>query len=240
MSLPPETQLLLVAAFFFIYDAAHLLFDNEVVLTPTGGSWTYRSGKHSLTLRGKKLFISNLLLLHRPEYRFHWDYEKQSVKEVSYLPKKLAHHLLLSITAYGSWVSIFLALPFLLHYYRIDAALLACAAVIYSFSLLGGLVVINKHNDLGLTSKQSRVMALEFFFCPPFTPNIIRRITHSGGSYSNLIPTAKSHLPQEQWELLRNEIAEQINFEIDEAEDNPDKQKRLTDSRSRLLGEHKP
>ena len=40
--------------------------------------------------------------------------------------------------------------------------------------------------------------------------------------------------------LSSHNIAEQINFEIDEAEDNPDKQKRLTDSRSRLLGEHKP
>jgi hypothetical protein len=68
-------------------------------------------------------------------------------------------------------------------------------------------------------------MALEFVFCPPFTANVIRKISHLQQLNINFIAAAIRTIPAERWEELRYILDKKIQFEIDES--NFDESKKL-------------
>ena len=231
----PEMQLLLAAAFFFIYDSAHLLGTNEVILIPNRPSWNYVSGRNGITICGKKLLISHPFALHRPEYRLHWDYRQVVGLADGNLPPYLPRHGLLALIAYSSWLLIFLVFPVVLLHFRNDQALLICAAAIYAISLLASFTVIANHQELGLTLHQARAMALDFVLCPPFTPNIVRRISYTQENNFSLIAAAKRHLLEERWAQFHAELLEEVDVQINEAEGYTEKQSQLATFKEYLV-----
>ena len=208
---------MLFAAFLFIYDSSHLLKPNEAVLIRKINSWTYFCSIGNFSFRGMDLYISNPLIIHRAEYILAWDFENIDITQKFDLPHRNLAHNALTILAYVSWVLLFILLPFLLFFFRTEAALLLCTGLIYLASIFTSIIVYRCRTELNLSKKQSIDMALEFVFCPPFTANVIRKISRLQQLNINFIAAAIRTIPAEKWEELRYVLDKKIQFEIEES-----------------------
>lgn len=222
MTLPTqEMQLILFAAFLFTYDSSHLLQTNEAVLTRANGSWDFFFPINGFTVRGKALYISNPLLLHREEFFLAYQFADLDLLEKPDFANQQYSKTSLCILAFASQFLIFIILPYLLFFFKTDINLLICTALIYSTAIIAGISVILKRDEIGLTKKQAYEMALEFIFCPPFTANVIRKISRSHKIKANLIPASICLLTAERWQLLSilllDKLEEQIEINEDDA-----------------------
>ena len=235
MSFGPEVQLLLAAALFFIYDSSQLLYSNEAILSPAGKGWSVQTCDNNLILRGRKLFITNPLTLHRPFYRLRWDDEKLELGQCHTPEQRISLNSWFSFLAYCSLASIFAVLPALLYFHRTDVALLSCTVAIYLISLLAGVTILMKHQSLGLTAKQARSLAAELIFCPPFTANVVRRLGLAQTLGCNLIAASLQLLTPTQWGRLKLDLIEQIDLEISDAEELSPRESNLMTTKNLLL-----
>lgn len=226
---------MMLAALLFIYDASQLLAQNEAILTFSHRGWRVDTGKNWLSIRGRNWVAVNFLLLHRPSFKLCWDDEHVDVSQEPALHARLSHQAWLVTLAYGSWLSVFVALPYLLFFHRTETALLICSAAIYLFALVAGGTVLLKRSALGLSEHKARTLALELFLCPPFTANLVRRITLLQPTSCNLVAASVHLLGPDQWGALRTEMVDYLDLEIDAAEFDPDRMGRLRQSKKTIL-----
>jgi hypothetical protein len=151
------------------------------------------------------------------------------------LPKNFEKPIWLSFLAYCSLISIFALLPTSLFLFKSDLILLLNVAFIYIVSLTAAVTVIFNDKKLGFSRKQARSLAIEFIMCPPFTINVVRRITNVIPINFNLIVAAKQLLDNDEWEIISRQLLELLNFEIQEAEDFPGVVNRLINAKAYIL-----
>jgi len=216
-----DIQLILLAVFLFLYDSSHLVYINESVLTCSNNNWDFIDDRNLMNIKGKGLYISNPFILNKFEYILSWKFDdldfiqKFDVQDFDNFLK----NILISL-AYISWVLIFICLPYLLIFYKTDLNLLICTCLIYTVSALTGIIIIVYRNKLSLTKKMAINLAIEFLFCPPFNPNVIRKITKLQDIQENLISVAVRKLSPAKWEKLCKILAEKIKDEISNNDNN--------------------
>ena len=210
-----DIQLILLAVFLFLYDSSHLVYINESVLTCSNNNWDFIDDRNLINIRGKGLYISNPFILNKFEYILSWKFD-----DLDFVQKNDIQNFdnglksILITFAYVSWILIFICLPYLLFFYKTDLNLLICTCFIYIVSALTGIMIIAYHNKLNLTKKKAINLAIEFLFCPPFNPNVIRKITKLQNIQENLIAVAVRKLSPTKWEELCKILAEKIKDEI--------------------------
>lgn len=227
---------MLLAAFLFIYDASHLLGMNEAIVSPGKDGWQVSTGKNWLSIRGRNWVAPNLLLLHHPAYKLAWDDEQVYIDQRPDLKARLPGQMWLALLAYVSWITTFIALPLVLFFYRTDAAALSCAASIYLFAILAGVRIWMRRTSLGLTDSQAKKLAAELIFCPVFTANVVRRISHCRPITCNLVAAAAQLLPGERWEAFKTELLDYLDLEIDAADTDSRRAANLQQTQKTILG----
>ncbi len=227
-----EVQLFFLAALFYVYDSALLLFVNEGVLTPSRNGWSIKTGNTGFTIRGKNLIFPNLFLPHRPVFCLSWNYKNPvSTSTVIWDIERSLYSTFVPMV-YGMAIALFLILPAVLFLNRSDIALLICLALIYVNSLLTGVVLFFSRERLQLTRSKSWSIFLECLLCPPLTINVVRKISTQKVLHSSLVTAGITLLENEDWDHLCDEFIAQLDNEIDEANDQ--EKSTLTAARSRL------
>ena len=228
-----EVQLLILAALFYVYDSALLLYVNEGTLTPTRRGWTVKTGETGFTLRGKNLVFPNLILPHRPVFRLSWNYKHpETTSTVAWDTERSLYSAFVPMV-YAMVITLFFTLPAVLFFNRSDIALLSCLALIYFNAALTGVVLFISRKKLQLSKSKCWSIFLECLLCPPLTINVIRKISTQRVPLSSLVAAGVSLLEKEDWEHLRDELIAQIDNEIEDAKDQ--EKPTLTAARSSLL-----
>jgi hypothetical protein len=213
-----EAQLLVLAALFYLYDSSVLLYASEGLLTPaSAGRWAIVYQPNSIALRGRMLFIPNVLLPHRPVFRLSWTAATVNFENSVDWTAKRTQFARLAPFVYGSAAAIFVLLPFALYAWRSDVYVLTAALVIYLASIVAGVAVVKGRERFGLSKKKAWSTAIECVLCPPFTINLIRRLSLNA-QITTTLPAAGAHLlGPEEWEHLKSRLLAQQEEEIEDA-----------------------
>jgi hypothetical protein len=233
-----ETQLLIVVVFFYVYDASLLLFANEGIVICHRRHWTATTNRNGLSLRGKNLFIPNLLFPHQPIYRLAWYSEKiEQTSTVDWVAEK-SLYLWFAFPAYGMAITLFIIAPTIYHLFRSNEALLWCLGLIYYLSIVAGVGLFLHKGQLGLSSKKALSLFVECLFCPPLTINIVRKLSLLRPIRANFVESAFQLLDSKRWIEIRSELVTYIEAEMDET-DLADEIARLVESKEIILGMNK-
>ncbi|CAM5461473.1 hypothetical protein [Eoetvoesiella caeni] len=184
---------------------------------------------------GKRLYIPNLLLPHKPIYRLSWNPEKiEQISSFDWVAEKPLY-LWFAFPAYGMALSLFILTPTVYYLSGLNEDLLWCLALIYYFSIVVGIGLYLYRRRLELSNKKAISVFLECIFCPPLAINIIRKLSLLRPMQDDFAQSAFQLLGQDQWEELRNDLIAYIDNEIEET-DAEDKIARLNQSKEQLLG----
>jgi hypothetical protein len=232
-----EAQLMALVAFFYVYDAAQLLYANEGVISPAGKEWLAASAKNGWTLRGRSLFLPNLLTPHRPIYRLLWNSSRiDAASEIDWQAEKRLYRPLIPVV-YGMGVALFGLLPAALFYFRSDIVLLACAVLIYLQSLFAGIALFTGRQRLHISSRKAWALFVECLLCPPFAINLIRKLSSQRAPAETFVGAAFRLLDQEQWPVLRDDLIALIELEMTST--GTEQETALLRSKNTLLGMNK-
>lgn len=235
---PLEAQLLILAVLFYVYDSSILLFSNEGVITPSWKNWTAQTNHRGLVLLRKKLFIPNLLLPHRPIFRLHWQPESMSQASSVEWQKEKSMYGWFGLPAYGMALALFVITPITYCFFRSDPALLACLALIYLIPVGAGMLLYRHQKHLGVSTQNAWSLCLECLLCPPFTINIVRKLSLARRLQANFVDSAFQLVDAAQWERVRAELVACMDAEIEGA-DSQESMARLMASKDRLQGMQK-
>lgn len=217
MSLSPEVGLVLLALALYVYDAALLLAPDELVLVRARGGWQPRFGLHGWKLRGRELFVPNLLAPWRAQVRLRWVFEQALDGELPRAPAprpfvrrpaRYAVTALLGLVFGALPVCLLARTPASVTLTVIAALYLACIAVLAA--------VRADWHRLGLPRAAFWKLCGECLACPPFCINAVRRATLASGARVTLAEVAAetshpAHVRELRAQLLRR-VAEQIDL----------------------------
>lgn len=173
----PSAQALLLPGIlaFYLFDAALLLYADEVVFTRTGRRWRAVLGQGA-AWSGRSLSLPTGLSPGSPLLRSAW-----RVPEVASPSVPLVQ--LLAVVAPLRWhawllaASLLLGVPAALYWRPGPFWLLALLGLIYLPTLAAVLYLWHRRQMAGLSRRQVLAIAFDVLACPPFALNLVSRVT---------------------------------------------------------------
>lgn len=193
---------------FYVYDAALLLYADEVVFTKPARRWTAALGNGSL-LGGRYLAFPGMLSPGSPVFRTSWRADPQSAAcpasdEVLGVVRPLRWH------AWWLAFALFALVPLALTWHAPPAWWLGLLALVYLPTMLATWHVARLRRRLSLSRKDVAAIAFDVIACPPFALNLARRVTlrcglaQSAPAFADRVLDPASRLRLEaSWETRR-------------------------------------
>jgi hypothetical protein len=230
---PVEFWLPLGAAAFYLYDAALLLWQNELVYT-RGQHWLVDGGSQ-IRLGARRLFLPNPLLPQRPQFLVRWSGNDPRASDAdAQVPQALLEALrpigLLNLAQ----LALLIALPIALW---IDGAGIAALAVFALFYLLSSVAVVlmfRRRAALGLSLRQCWMQTLDAIACAPFAVNLTRRIALLHGLAGEPLRFAARHFDAPTLAQARELIAARIHEELADPDATAQREQKLATVLARL------
>lgn len=175
-----EADLWLLAGIvaFYLYDAAILLYADELVAWPRRGAWSASVGSE-LQWRGRFAFLPNPLLPWRPLLRVQWLRPPGQCAPVQLDGIHALARALRPLRAAVAVMAILLAvvLPLVLFAWRRWEMLLLVLGAVYLLSSCMVLYTVRARDALGLDRRALLSLAVDTLACPPFALNLVRKIS---------------------------------------------------------------
>ena len=188
----------------YLYDAALLLFHNELVLIVGRKSGRVSAGS-DFELRGRHVFMPSLLHLAQPVFRISWPHRPNAMRDKTELPR--LRRIVVGLKLLGPWIAFLqmlfiLGLPACLFVWHSDAALLAWLLVVYA--VIGGALLhtYRRPKMLNLSRRAVFAIALDALLCAPFALNLVCKISLRQRLGTDLGQMAVTWLPPSQQRLL--------------------------------------
>jgi hypothetical protein len=235
---PLEAQLLILAVLFYIYDSSVLLFSNEGVITPSWKNWSAQTNLKGLVLLRKRLFIPNLLL---PTALFSGctGSRKACRKPPRWSGRK-------KITVWMVWPASLRHGTGPVRHHPHHLLFLSQRSRIAG---LPGPDLPDPHWGRHAAAptpeapwrqhEKCLVAVPGCLLCPPFTINIVRKLSLARRLQANFVDSAFQLVDAAQWERVQAELIACMDAEIDAA-DSKDSSARWVASKNRLQGMQKP
>jgi hypothetical protein len=209
-----EPWLLMVGVLgLYLYDAALLLFHDEVVLEARRHGFVV-SGGSTLELGGRHLFVPNPCCPHRVLLRLAWSDAASPLQRVRWQRVRFT----LAILAPWTWLLLglfFVGLPCAL-WFGSHAVLLGWLLSTYLAIVAMLVQVYRRRKALNLSARAVLALAFDALLCAPFALNIVRKISLRQHAVPDLRRAAASMLPPEQQaallDLLRGRIRTSLDF----------------------------
>ena len=209
-----ELQLILLIVILILYDSSRLIYTNQMVFI-FSKKWSFINDINLMNINGKSLYISNPLLVFQEEYILECNFDEIDFLKNENLPNINKNiKLLLAFFGYVSFFLLVLILPILLLSNRNEMHLLICVSLIYLTSLICGLTIIFSHRKLNISKNNSINLFFEFILCPPFTVNVIKKISNFQKVNNNIISAALRNFNQYDWYKLCTIMRVKIENEI--------------------------
>lgn len=169
-----------VVTLIYIYDAALLLYRNEViVIAKFRGRYDVKIGNSDLTFLGKILFIPNLFLPHQPLYRLSWEPSERTADVIGGEIIEATKQRLLGIAPYlwVMFVSLFVLLPFGLYIRHGLIVLLLSALWFYTMTIMALVIIFIERKTIGVSNSHFSAICFESLICAPCALNITRKVS---------------------------------------------------------------
>src|SRR5262245_31853449 len=171
-----EVLLPIGAIGFYLYDAALMLYADELVLERRHTGWK-SSGGCGLQLGGRLLFLPNPLAPGRLLFRMQWDSaaaqerDQLDVAELQRLTRPLQLIALLQA------LFLMVALPPASLTLGAGSVVLVIFAAFYALTVAAIVVLIMRRRSLKVSNRQCAFLAFEALACAPFAVNLVRKVS---------------------------------------------------------------
>jgi hypothetical protein len=215
---PTEFWLPIGAVAFYLYDAAHLLWQNELVYERAGRRWRVEGGS-SIRLGGRRLFLPNPLLPHRPLFLVRWtatsrepDADDAAAARVAKLEAVLAALRPIGVLNQVQ-VALLCLLPVALWSLGTGIAALTVFAAFYLVTLVALAVVWRRRAALALSTRAFWSLCFDALACAPFAINLVRRICLRHGLGLEPLRFAVRHVDAGTLAQVRELVAARVREE---------------------------
>lgn len=215
--LSTETQIVLLIAALYLYDAALLLSFEEGLLIRDAGRWSVRFSTDGLYVARRFLHWPQLVRLHAQVYRLGWNCDRIVLQAaLPVMPWEAAARGVrwLAPLAYGQALNLVVLLPLALFKIHSNAVLLLVAGLIYLVGLTQAICVWRGAEHWGLSKKDARSIALEVSMCPPLGLSVVRKVTLHLPRRDNLLVAAAQVMPDAPFREVRNRAVALIEDEL--------------------------
>ncbi len=231
---PTEFWLPIGAVAFYLYDAALLLWQNELVYTRAGSSWLVDGGSQ-VRLGARRLFLPNPLLPQRPQFLVRWSGSDPRAAEAD---AQVPEALLRALRPIGALnfvqLVLLIALPVALWLDGAGIAALAVFALFYVLSIVALVFMFRRRALLGLSLRQCWMQALDAIACAPFAVNITRRIALLHGVAGEPLRFAARHFDAPMLAQTRELVAARIHEELADPDATAQREQKLATVLARL------
>ena len=197
MIVRPEIALVLGAIAFYLYDAALLLYADEVLFFHGRRGWRAWPGP-GFMLGGRFLCLPRPFAPATPVFRHGWS--QPAPCRPGRRPPMAPFLRALRPLQYGSALLaalLFVALPACVLWWRDPRATLALAVALYGTALAVTAYLVRRRRVLGLHGRSLALLALDTLACPPFAVNVARRVALLRGPGREARRFAQRVLPPE-------------------------------------------
>lgn len=204
----------------FLNDSVFLLFANEGILSADGRRrWRIALGSSNFQLRGKQLFFTHLLLIHRPIFKLTWSLEKNTTATTTNWQDQRQVFNALRPIVVGIGFMQFIALPFVLFFYLTNVSIITVLILLYGLITAALIIVGLKRQPFALSKKRLTVLCFECLICPPIAVNLVRKLSLGLNLTDDLVSTAKALLATDQWQAAQLEFIHRIDIQLTSEED---------------------
>jgi len=211
----------------YVYDAALLLFHNEVVFFERpDGSWSFSAGSE-FELAGRHVYIPALLAPHRAVLRLRWS-SLQAMSGPTPLRGLRAWRIGVAASALPVMVvaMVFAALPVVL--LGSVLALLGWMIVLYAAIVYAVLRVWRLRKVTGIGGKEFTGIASDALLCAPYSLDLVRKQGLRGADRFDLVSTAHRLLDASERARLADTIRARLQRQMDIEETGSERYAQLT------------
>lgn len=221
--LSTEAMLLAIYVGLYVYDSALLLHPNEGILKACFASqWRSSFGSKNTTFIGKELYIPNLFEPATPIFRLSWQYESPVPSSGTDWDACIPTLRSFLVPTWLLFFCSFVLLPIALFAHFGDPLLLAVFALIYLFVTLIVVLLYFAKTSLSISSREFWLAALDFYICPPFAINVVRRLSLGQTVAEDFVEAARRLQTHEQWRGTEVELCKRLIDEVNgEDDDSP-------------------
>ncbi len=215
-----EVELLAIAIAFYLYDSSVLLYSNEVIFTFHGTrGWSAASGWFGFVFAGRTLCMLNPLTPHFPSYRLSWAFDAlPDAKDVSWSEHAQGQSDLAPWTLAGG-IALFVLLPLGMFTFLGRYLVIPALSLLYGSTLVALYKLSRSKGRSTFGARSFRGFAFECIACPPFSVNMVRRMTLAH-SIAEPAPLAAARLLDGvRWTEFREECLSRLNAAIQLAGD---------------------
>ncbi len=231
---PVEFWLPVGAAAFYLYDAALLLWQNELVYTRNGSSWLVDGGSQ-IRLGARRLFLPNPLLPQRPQFLVRWSGNDPRATEAdAEVPQALLNALRPIGVLNLAQLALLFALPIALWVDGAGIAALAVFTLFYVLSIVALVCMFRRRAALGLSARQCWMQALDAIACAPFAVNLTRRIALLHGLTGEPLRFAARHFDAPTLTQARELVAARVHEELADPDATAQREQKLATVLARL------
>ncbi len=224
MNLSYEVLLVIGIYGFYIYDSIFLVYSNQIVFVESLGKWKFSFPSYRYRLRGKFLFLPNILTPYKAIFLQSWPSQEKQFSSSSNNKQKIFLKELLPYRIYSVSIAflVLLALPLGIFFLASTNLLLVILLSIYFLSLTLVTNLWFDRRNLNLTNKEVVSIAIDAIACPPFAVNIVKKISLKMRSENSPINFANKHLSKKDLAIFNNILFERVNESLEENESNLD------------------
>lgn len=211
----------------YVYDAALLLYHNEIVFFERrDGSWSFSAGSE-FELAGRHVYVPALLAPHRAVLRLRWS----SVQTQSGLASPRGLRAWRIGVAASAWpvmfvAMIFAALPVVL--LGSVLALLGWMVVLYAAIVFAVLRVWRLRKVTGIGGKEFTGIASDALLCAPYSLDLVRKQGLRGADRFDLVSSAHRLLDASERARLADTIRARLQRQMDIEETGSERHAQLT------------
>jgi hypothetical protein len=236
MRITPELGLLLALPGLYAWDALVPLRRNEVVMAVSArGRWKPGFASGFLSMQGRSPCVTSLLMPWRPIFRLSWGFVPAAPAAAHAWEATAARFLPLGPWIASLFLAMFVILPVVLLGRLGDMALLLAFGLIYLYLVVIGVQLWRHRMVLGLPRRRVLLLLLEFAVCPPFTLNVVRRLSLAQPVTEDFVAAAQRLLPSAMLPEIHTQIVARIDDEIAAEQEGSARMKGLLQRRSSLL-----
>lgn len=212
----PHPEWLFVIAIFglYFYESSTLLYSNEAVLIRCHRRWKVSFGSTSIQTFGRGLYIPSPLDISKPAYRIIWNTEGS----VGPAPEWDIGRGKRSLQIVGTYAWFTISLLLVMSYAIVTEHTNLLATLLISFYtttlLVFSLIATDRH-QLGLTGRQIASLFFEVICCPPFAPNLARRLSLSHSPSGDGLELAARTLREPMWHTFVESVATTLQEVLD-------------------------
>ncbi len=210
---PVEFWLPIGAIAFYAYDAALLLWQNELVYLRAGRHWRVTGGTE-LRLASRRLFLPNLLLPHRPQFLVCWHSTgAHAGQDNGGTPDALFRALRPIGVLNTLQAGLLAALPAALWSVGAGTAALVVFALFYLLTVAALCLMFLRRARLALATRACWSLAFDALACAPFAINLTRKIAMRHGLAGEPLRYAALHFDAPTLQQARTLVTARIREE---------------------------